>query len=76
LRWAVIEAVQRVPATSPIHAVKDRIIVHRGVEAKNIAKVAAARELLELVFYGLRDGRIRRLDAAHRDPAAQRRAAA
>ena len=29
-------------------------------EAKNIAKVAAARELLTLVFYGMRDGHIRR----------------
>ncbi len=28
-------------------------------EARNIAKVAAARRLLTLVFYGLRDGQIR-----------------
>jgi len=32
----------------------------RGAEAENTAKVAAARELLTLVFYGMRDGRIRR----------------
>jgi transposase len=70
LRWALIEAVQRVPATSPIHAVKDRIVARRGPEAKHIAKVAAARELLELVFYGLRDGHIRRLHPSNRARAA------
>jgi hypothetical protein len=32
----------------------------RGTQAKNTAKVAAARELLTLVFYGMRDGHIRR----------------
>jgi hypothetical protein len=29
-------------------------------QAKNTAKVAAARELLTLVFYSMRDGHIRR----------------
>ena len=29
--------------------------------AKQVAKVAAARELLDCVFYALRDGRVRRL---------------
>jgi transposase len=61
LRWALVEAIQRVPKTSPIGQVKERIIARRGIEAKNIAKVAAARELLTLVFYGMRDGHIRRL---------------
>ena len=42
-----------------IGAVKDAIIARRGKEAKNIAKVAAARRLLTLVCYGLRDGQIR-----------------
>jgi transposase len=59
LRWAMVEAVQRVPATCPIRAVKDRIIARRGPQARNIAKVAAARQLLTLVFFGLRDGHIR-----------------
>ena len=36
--------------------------------AKHIGVVAAARELTELVFYGLRDGHIRRLPAARRRP--------
>ncbi len=68
LRWALIEAVQRQPATSPIRAVKDRIIARRGAQARNIAKTAAARHLAALVFYGLRDGHIRALD--HPNPAA------
>ena len=59
LRWAVIEAVQRVPRDSVIGAVKNDIIARRGKEARNIAKVAAARRLLTLVFYGMRDGQIR-----------------
>ena len=59
VRWAAIEAVQRHPTTAKIAAVKDRIEARRG---KNIAKVAAARKLLTLVYYGLRDGHIRALD--------------
>ncbi len=59
LRWAVIEAIQRIPRDSAIGAAKDAIIARRGNQAKNIAKVAAARRLLTLVYYGLRDGQIR-----------------
>jgi transposase len=61
VRWAAIEAVQRHPTTAKIAADKDRIEARRG---KNIAKVAAARKLLTLVYYGLRDGHIRALDRA------------
>lgn len=55
VRWAAVEAVQR-RSTVKITADKDRIAARRG---KNIAKVAAARKLLTLVYYGLRDGHIR-----------------
>ena len=68
LRWAVIEAVQRVPRDSVIGASKGAIIGRRGKEAKNIAKVAAARKLLTLVFYGLRDGQIRCLSRSPAGP--------
>ena len=61
VRWAAIEAVQRHPTTAKISADKQRIEARRG---KNIAKVAAARKLLTLVYYGLRDGHIRALDRA------------
>jgi transposase len=57
VRWAAVEAVQRVHY-GPIASVKARLSVKRG---NNIAKVAAARELLTLVYYGLRDGHIRAL---------------
>ena len=60
LRWAVTEAVQRQPAGTRPRQVKDAIIARRGTQARNTAKVAAARELLTLVFYGMRDGHIRR----------------
>jgi transposase len=59
VRWAAIEAVQRAPATSPMRRTYDRIVARRGGTGKNLAKVAAARKLLTLVYYGLRDGEIR-----------------
>jgi transposase len=57
VRWAAVEAVQRV-RSGPLAGKKARLAVRRG---NNIAKVAAARELLTLVYYGLRDGHIRAL---------------
>jgi len=59
LRWALTEAIQRTPAGNPVRERKDSIIARRGKQARNIAKVAAARELLTLVFYGMRDHQIR-----------------
>jgi transposase len=55
VRWAAVEAVQRVRGGA-IGAARARIGEHRGA---NIGKVAAGRKLLTLVFYGLRDGHIR-----------------
>jgi hypothetical protein len=68
MRWAVIEAVQRIPGDSPIGAVKEAIIARRGKEARSIAKVAAARRLLTLIYYGLRDGEIRCLAKTPQNP--------
>jgi transposase len=59
LRWALIEAIQHAPAGSLPGATKAAIIARRGKQAKHIAKVAAARRLLTLVYYGMRDGQIR-----------------
>ena len=70
LRWALIEAIQHQPAGSRPRAAKDSIIARRGKQARNIAKVAAARQLLTLVFYGLRDGQIRCLSPRPGQPAA------
>jgi transposase len=59
LRWAAVEAVQILPETTPILGVtKARVAARRGV---NIGKVAAARKLLTLVYYALRDGHVRAL---------------
>jgi len=57
VRWAAIEAVQRQPVGSKLRADRDRIAVRR--DSKAVANVAAARKLLALVYYGLRDGDIR-----------------
>ena len=54
LRWALIEAIQRGRAGSWPGDVKDAIVARRGKQARNIAKVAAARRLLTLVYYALR----------------------
>ena len=50
LRWALIEAIQRLPAGTPVRQARDRIIARRGSQARNIAKVAAARYLLTCVY--------------------------
>jgi len=55
LRWAAIEAVQRARG-GLLGTSRARIGERRGA---NISKVAVARKLLPLVFYGLRDGHIR-----------------
>jgi transposase len=60
LRWALTEAIQRQPAGTRPRQARDTIIARRGAGARNIAKTAAARQLLTLVFYGMRDGHIRR----------------
>ena len=56
VRWAVIEAVARYHGGAPIEGAYHRIADRRG---KMIARVAAGRKLLSLVYYGLRDGEIR-----------------
>jgi transposase len=66
VRWAAVEAVQRLHG-GPVATLKARIVQRRGA---NIGKVAAARKLLTLVYYGLRDGHIRCLaQQPAKDPA-------
>jgi transposase len=60
LRWAAIEAVSGAARDRRVASVKARVGARRG---HNIGRVAAARHLLTLVYYGLRDGNIRCLDA-------------
>jgi transposase len=61
VRWAAVEAVARQRGATPIHAHHQRVGERRG---KQIGRVAAARKLLILVYYGLRDGEIRCLAKA------------
>ena len=56
LRWAAVEAVSGAVRDPQIASVKARVGIRRG---RNIGRVAAARHLLTLVYYGLRDGEIR-----------------
>ena len=58
VRWAAVEAVQRTEKGSRLAAVRDRVAARRG---RNIGTVAAARELVEMIFYALRDHHVRRL---------------
>jgi transposase len=67
VRWAAVEAVQRAGAHSRLGAHRDRVAARRG---RNIGTVAAARELVELVYYALRDHTVRRLTSAAAAPAA------
>lgn len=61
VRWAAVEAVSGPACERRLAAVKARVGARRGV---NIGRVAAARHLLTLVYYGLRDGEIRCLQPA------------
>jgi len=60
LRWALTEAAQKIPTGGgPLRAMFERIAKRRG---RSIAKVAVARQILTLCYYGLRDGEIRCLN--------------
>ena len=57
LRWALVEAAQKITTGSgPLRDKFERIAKRRG---RKIAKVAIARQILTLSYYGLRDGEIR-----------------
>ena len=57
LRWALVEAAQKAcQGGGPLRQDFERIAKRRG---RKIAKVAVARKLLTLCYYGLRDGEIR-----------------
>ena len=58
VRWAAVEAVARQRGATKVQVDLRRIAERRG---KRIATVAAARKILTLVYYSLRDGEIRSL---------------
>jgi hypothetical protein len=66
-RWALVEAAQQnVRGSGPLRDDFERIAKRRG---RKIAKVAVARKILTLCYYGLRDGEIR-CPARRRRPSA------
>ena len=60
VRWAAIEAVAYMRGGPKLQRDFHRVADRRG---KNKARVAVARKVLTLVYYGLRDGEIRSLTA-------------
>ncbi len=61
LRWAAVEVCQR--ACEPVLvAHRDRIKARRGKGSGNIAKAAAARKLMHIVSWTMRDGEARCLN--------------
>jgi transposase len=56
VRWAAVEAVGRQRGATPVAVHYHRVADRRG---RPIGRVAGARKLLTLVYYGLRDGHIR-----------------
>jgi transposase len=61
VRWAAVEAAQRQANGTKLRADFTRITAHHGdtAGARRIARVAVARKIVTLVYYGLRDGTIR-----------------
>ena len=74
LRWALVEAAQKcTTGGGPLREQFERITKRRG---RKIAKVAVARQILTLSYYGLRDGEIRCLARRSRANAKAKLAAA
>jgi len=61
VRWAAIEAAQCAGKYTRTGQRRERIAQRRG---RNIGVTAAARDLLQLVYYALRDGHVRCLEPA------------
>lgn len=74
LRWALVEAAQKcTTGGGPLRETFERIAKRRG---RKIAKIAVARHILTLSYYGLRDGEIRCLARRSRTSAKEKLAAA
>ena len=61
VRWAAVEAAQRQGSGTKLRADFARITASHGETqgARKVARVAVARKIVTLVYYGLRDGTIR-----------------
>jgi transposase len=65
VRWAAIEAAQKADKDGPLGEAFSRIAARHGhtKTARRVARVAVARRIVTLVYYGLRDGHVRCLEA-------------
>lgn len=65
VRWAAVEAAQRQVSGTKLRADFTRIAENHGSTpaGRQIARVAVARRIVTLVYYGLRDGEVRSLAA-------------
>jgi transposase len=61
VRWAAVEAAQRQAAGTKLRGDFTRITANHGdtQSARKVARVAVARKIVTLVYFGLRDGTIR-----------------
>lgn len=57
VRWAAVEAAQKLRRDSVLHQRREHLAERRN--NRKIAKVAVARRIITLTYYGLRDGHIR-----------------
>jgi transposase len=62
VRWAAVEAAQKLRRDSWLHDERERLAERRN--SRSIAKTAIARKIITLTYYGLRDGHIRCLETA------------
>ncbi len=68
MRWAAVEAAQKLRKDSWLHTQREALAERRNSRA--VAKVATARKIVTLVYYGLRDGEIRCLQPTTAEPTA------
>lgn len=67
VRWAAVEAAQKLRKDTWLHSQREALAERRNSRA--VAKVACARKIVNLVYYGLRDGEIRCLQPRSAAPA-------
>jgi hypothetical protein len=60
IRWAAIEATQKLRRDTHLHAWREALTERRN--SRSVDKIVAARKIITLVYYGLRDGHIRCLE--------------
>lgn len=68
IRWAAVEAAQKLRRDSHLHTWREALAERRN--SRSVAKIAAARKIVNLVYYGLRDGEIRCLQPHTEQPMA------